>query len=900
MPLSSKRPGSHVPVFRSLSANATNDKAHERSDDKSGEAEGASVAPLSSLGFNFGLPTISSLANLSRHRRRNRTKSNDAQKKSYDDAPSNLDLDQTAVHAHLKQARQGHDHRALKPPEIDSPSNDNNEQAEPPRPLYHRTTTASTDTTANSFGSASAVVMSTHSTTVDTKTTTPDAAASTSIASPSAVSASPSAPPPPPPADPTGSSHNRSDAQATRKPLELPKLVPSTTATSAPVPVPSTSSATPPATSTSIPISSPTAAITIHPDLLPKALRDPACPQSPTPPSTLADIDSSPTPTTIPQPPKIPPPLLVVQQPSTPTLPTLPALSTAPTSHDSLFVMPRKVWVKRPGASSTRVEVAEDDLVDNVRDVILSKYANSLGRTIDAPDITLKIVSREPHNKNVASERPLGPDEPIARVLETYYPGGQTIDEALLIEVPARRTPRASPRVGNHQVSYFYPAEQYRPDDGAREYFPPMPVQSPHLAHVQHQNSIPHAMSILTTGQPPLLPSPGSQTARRRPKYPRQHTSSPTILHTVQPNGQVLETKPQINGTAPNVPALPTPPAQPNELNITPPGRPGSPHAGHKPKRKKMPNANRSASGEAIAPAKPAISNLLDGSVPPINVLLVEDNNINLKLLEAFMKRLKVRWKSAVNGREAVNMWKTGGFHLVLMDIQLPVMNGLEATKEIRRLEAVNGIGVFSVSPMEHGLKMANKNNGPVSEEDTLPDKSLFKSPVIIVALTASSLQSDRHEALAAGCNDFLTKPVNFVWMERKVTEWGCMQALIDFDGWRKWKEYADEKAKEDPAKRAAEEKEEKAKTKAALKAMFARPPPTTKKDSGSSMSTQNSDKTINSASNGTPRKPAGSPGAQGDERRPRSHKSSRSSVSLGERPGGNLESMAEEDEKAP
>ena len=136
--------------------------------------------------------------------------------------------------------------------------------------------------------------------------------------------------------------------------------------------------------------------------------------------------------------------------------------------------------------------------------------------------------------------------------------------------------------------------------------------------------------------------------------------------------------------------------------------------------------------------------------------------------------------------------------------------------------------------------------------------------------------------------------------MERKVTEWGCMQALIDFDGWRKWKEYADEKAKEDPAKRAAEEKEEKAKTKAALKAMFARPPPTTKKDSGSSMSTQNSDKTTNSAPNGTPRKPAGSPGAQGDERRPRSHKSSRSSVSLGERPGGNLESMAEEDEKAP
>jgi osomolarity two-component system response regulator SSK1 len=45
---------------------------------------------------------------------------------------------------------------------------------------------------------------------------------------------------------------------------------------------------------------------------------------------------------------------------------------------------------------------------------------------------------------------------------------------------------------------------------------------------------------------------------------------------------------------------------------------------------------------------------------------------------------------------------------------------------------------------------------------------------------------------LAAGCNDFLTKPVNFVWLERKVKEWGCMQALIDFDGWRKWKDFAD------------------------------------------------------------------------------------------------------------
>ena len=62
--------------------------------------------------------------------------------------------------------------------------------------------------------------------------------------------------------------------------------------------------------------------------------------------------------------------------------------------------------------------------------------------------------------------------------------------------------------------------------------------------------------------------------------------------------------------------------------------------------------------------------------------------------------------------------------------------------------------------------------------------------------------------------------------MERKVTEWGCMQALIDFDGFKKWKAIAAEKDRQDPAERERKDKEEKAKTKAQLKAMFSRPPP--------------------------------------------------------------------------
>ena len=205
----------------------------------------------------------------------------------------------------------------------------------------------------------------------------------------------------------------------------------------------------------------------------------------------------------------------------------------------------------------------------------------------------------------------------------------------------------------------------------------------------------------------------------------------------------------------PSAPTQPTPPApaadSPQVKSHTPPAPIASPRSFRKPKGAASPGA--------------AFGGLIEGTVPPINVLIVEDNIINQKLLEAFMKRLSVRWKCAGNGEEAVRKWRQGGFHLVLMDIQLPVMNGLDATKEIRRLERLNGIGVFpkTASGRSSVSSTASLEKRPglqrsVSEDDTLSDLSLFRSPVIIVALTASSLQSDRHEALAAGCNDFLTK----------------------------------------------------------------------------------------------------------------------------------------------
>jgi osomolarity two-component system response regulator SSK1 len=548
----------------------------------------------------------------------------------------------------------------------------------------------------------------------------------------------------------------------------------------------------------------------------------------------------------------------------------------------------RKVWVRRPGSSPTLVKIKEDDLVDDVRDLILKKYANSLGKTFDSPDMLLRIVSRGERGQP-RTDRVLGPEEQMCRTIDQYFPEGQTVEDALVIDVPSKRTPRPSPRY--HQYQNYAIMDDSRPVESGSDYFPPMPeIVHPTMpqttgshdsrpsVHSDHHRSI----SVMNTGQLPLLPSPGG-TRRypervHRPRFNRQHTSSPTTIqhsstsgavavasgNTLAPQQQPLNhrgsLRPRTESTSsehphPHVPngisaaaPMSTPPvAEAAAKTTAPASNPPTPSTGQpahqqrptRPKKSsRKPNSgyksrkNRNDASESPQPS--AISSMLDASIPPINVLIVEDNIINLRILEGLMKRLKVRWETAMNGQIAVDKWRGGGFHLVLMDIQMPVMNGLAATKEIRRLEKVNGIGVFSSSapssPAEQRKSNGDQRQNTDEEDekeaeikrkksaDKLPEATggMFKSPIIIVALTASSLQSDRHEALAAGCNDFLTKPVNFVWLERKVKEWGCMQALIDFDGWRRWKDYAskEEAGKTEEQKAEEREKEEKQKRK--------------------------------------------------------------------------------------
>ena len=383
----------------------------------------------------------------------------------------------------------------------------------------------------------------------------------------------------------------------------------------------------------------------------------------------------------------------------------------------------RKTWVKRPGSSPTQVIVGSDDLVDDVRDVILRKYANSLGRSFDSPDVILKIVTREPGNSNASNERTLGPDEHMGNTLDAAYPAGQTIDEALIIDVPKKRTPRPSPMVGHHMP--YYLTEELRPEEGAGEYFPTHAghgVSAFEPCHTWKQSTSPVALHgcpydrstscSSLTGQPDTSPSrsaevrsatylfsynsPFHSIERESSRFVHRPASC-AVTRLMQPllNIESKQTMNMNGTTAPPAPPIPTPPLQTqnqHKPSITSPNRSSSPRPGQKSKKsKKSATTPVSATNPVNSdppPPKPASAGLLDGTVPPINVLIVEDNVINLKLLEQFMRRLRVRWKTAMNGQEAVNQWRTGGFHLVLMDIQLPVMNGLEATREIRRLEA--------------------------------------------------------------------------------------------------------------------------------------------------------------------------------------------------------------------
>ncbi len=123
-------------------------------------------------------------------------------------------------------------------------------------------------------------------------------------------------------------------------------------------------------------------------------------------------------------------------------------------------------------------------------------------------------------------------------------------------------------------------------------------------------------------------------------------------------------------------------------------------------------------------------------------VLLVEDSPTNRAVVEAFLEGLPIDLEMAENGKEGLEKAAETVYDLVLMDMAMPVMDGLTASREIRKLPGLNG-----------------------------------KSP--IVALTANAMASDRQRCLSAGMNDYLAKPLKLDSLVGMVSTW---LALDDTD----------------------------------------------------------------------------------------------------------------------
>ncbi|MCX6913059.1 MAG: response regulator, partial [Verrucomicrobia bacterium] len=114
-------------------------------------------------------------------------------------------------------------------------------------------------------------------------------------------------------------------------------------------------------------------------------------------------------------------------------------------------------------------------------------------------------------------------------------------------------------------------------------------------------------------------------------------------------------------------------------------------------------------------------------SVRPLRILVAEDYEPNQRLAMYMLESLGYRADFAANGRAAIEAWERSAYDVIMMDCQMPVMDGFEATREIRRLEAARSAG--------------------------------RRERTCIVALTAHSVKGHRERCLAAGMDGYLTKP---------------------------------------------------------------------------------------------------------------------------------------------
>jgi CheY-like chemotaxis protein len=118
-------------------------------------------------------------------------------------------------------------------------------------------------------------------------------------------------------------------------------------------------------------------------------------------------------------------------------------------------------------------------------------------------------------------------------------------------------------------------------------------------------------------------------------------------------------------------------------------------------------------------------------------LLIVEDNKVNQKVLTLMLRSMGYEWEVANNGQEALEALTESHFELVIMDCQMPVMDGFEATRRVR----TDGAGI--------------------NDKD-----------IPIIAMTANAMQGDREKCIAAGMTDYLAKPTRKDQLQKLISRY--------------------------------------------------------------------------------------------------------------------------------
>ena len=146
-----------------------------------------------------------------------------------------------------------------------------------------------------------------------------------------------------------------------------------------------------------------------------------------------------------------------------------------------------------------------------------------------------------------------------------------------------------------------------------------------------------------------------------------------------------------------------------------------------------------------------ALRNLFTGR--QARVLVADDNNINQRVAVGMLKSMGLRSDAVANGAEALEALIAIPYDLVLMDVQMPLMDGLEATRRIRDAESSAAGGLSAHTLVLGGSQLEN-----------------YRLPII--ALTAGTLRDDREKCLLAGMDDFISKPVMPQALAQVLTKW--------------------------------------------------------------------------------------------------------------------------------